>query len=124
MDLTDNSHEKIQELAGDSDIKIQEFINKDDGFTHIDNLETQAFFTKKIRFRYFSSLSSDEEINNETFIFNDEIRIASGNDEADIEKDRDNKKIIKLLIRFRRNGREKKATKKSLNYHAKIRKGR
>jgi hypothetical protein len=41
-----------------------------------------------------------------------------------MEKNKGNEKIIESLIRLRRSGRERKAIKKSLNYHAKIRKGR
>jgi hypothetical protein len=41
-----------------------------------------------------------------------------------MEKDKDNKKIIELLIRLRRSGRERKTTRKSLNYHTEIKKGR
>jgi hypothetical protein len=114
----------MQKSAGDNDIKIQEPVNKSDGFIHIDDLEAQAPPTKKVRLRYLNSSSSDEEIDNETPIFNDEVRITSEDDEADMEKNEGNEKVIKSLIRFRRSGRERKATKKSLNYHAKMRKGR
>jgi hypothetical protein len=124
MDLTDNSHEEMQELAGDSDIEMQESVNEDDGFTHIDDLEIQAFPTKKVRLRYFSSSLSDEEVNNEAPVFDDEIRIAFGDDEADMKKNGGNEEVIESLIRLRRSGRERKATKKLLNYHAEIRKGR
>ena len=57
-------------------------------------------------------------------MLNDEVRIASGDDEADMEKDENNEEIIKSLVRFCRSGRERKATRKSLNYYAEMRKGR
>ena len=124
----------MQESAGDSNIKMQEPVNESDGFIHIDDLEAQAPPTKKVRLRYLSSSSSDEEVDNEEVdneevdneapILNDEVRIASGDDEADMEKDGGNEKVIKSPVRLRRSGRERKATRKSLNYHAEMRKGR
>jgi hypothetical protein len=77
-----------------------------------------------VRLRYLSSSSSDEEVDNEAPILNDEVRIASGDDEADMEKDGGNEKVIESPVRLRRSGRKRKATRKSLNYHAEIRKGR
>ena len=114
----------MQESAGDSNIKMQEPVNESDGFIHIDDLEAQAPPTKKVRLRYLSSSSSDEEVDNETPILNDEVRIASGDDEADMEKDGGNEKVIKSPVRLRRSGRERKAIRKSLNYYVKIKKGR
>jgi hypothetical protein len=114
----------MQESAGDSNIKMQEPVNESDGFIYIDDLEAQAPPTKKVRFRYLSSSSSDEEVYNEIPIFNDEVRIASEDDEADMEKDGGNEKVIKSPVRLRRSGRERKATRKLLNYHAEMRKGR
>jgi hypothetical protein len=103
---------------------MQEPVNKGDGFIHIDNLEAQAPPTKKVRLRYLSSSSSDEEVDNETPILNDEVHIAPRDDEADMEKDRGNEEVIESPVRLRRSGRERKATRKSLNYHAEMRKGR
>jgi hypothetical protein len=77
-----------------------------------------------VRLRYLSSSSSDEEVDNEAPILNDEVRIASGDDEADMEKDGGNEEVIESPVRLRRSGRERKATRKSLNYHAEMRKGR
>jgi hypothetical protein len=102
-----------------------------------------------MKFRYLSFLSSDEkvdnekidnekidnekidneeidneEVDNEALILNDEVRIASEDDEADMEKNKGNEEIIKLSVRLRRSGKKRKATRKSLNYHAKMRKGR
>jgi hypothetical protein len=114
----------MQESAGDSNIKMQEPVNESDGFIHIDDLEAQAPPTKKVRLRYLNSSSSDEEVDNETSILNDEVRITSRDDETNMKKDKGNEEVIKSPVRLRRSGRERKATRKSLNYHAKMRKGR
>jgi hypothetical protein len=124
VDLTGDSDGEMQESVGDSDIEMQEPVNEGDGFIHIDDLEAQAPPTKKVRLRYLSSSSSDEKVDNEAPIFNDEVRIASGDDEADMEKDEGNEEVIESPVRLRRSGRERKATRKSLNYHAEMRKGR
>jgi hypothetical protein len=65
VDLTGDSDGEMQESAGDSDIEMQEPVNEGDGFIHIDDLEAQAPPTKKVRLRYLSSSSSDEEVDNE-----------------------------------------------------------
>jgi hypothetical protein len=114
----------MQELADDNNTEIQESVNESDGFTYIDDLEAQALFTKKMRFRYLSSSSSDEEVDNEILMLNDKVRIASSDDETNMEKDKGNQEVIKSPVRICRSERARKATKKSLDYYKEMRKGR
>jgi hypothetical protein len=87
-----------------------------------------------LKLTYFSDLSSDGEINKEA---TDNITEKAGkevNDDVSFELVNDvdygdNAEIIKSLvrespIRSRRNGRERQATRRSLNYYKEIRKGR
>jgi hypothetical protein len=125
IDLTADNDVEMQKSAGDNDA------NKGDKWPHIDDLYSLSFpplkkasSSKKVRINYFSDSSSNENVVNETFKLNDEIRIASSVDKADIGMDRGNEKVIKSPVRPRRSGKERKAIRKSLNYRAEMRKGR
>jgi hypothetical protein len=124
IDLTADSDVEIQESAGGSDA------DEGDEWPHIDDLypfpppPPKEPPPPKVRINYFSDLSSDEDVGNEAPELDDEVRIASSVDEADMEVDRGNEEVIESPIRPRRSERERKATRKSLNYHAEMRKGR
>jgi hypothetical protein len=104
--------------------------------------------SKKSRFHYLSS-SSDEEANDKIIKISDEAsnnadnefpeefidtvnydypsdlnKVHGFDDEADIEVEKGNTKIIESPASPRRNVRERKAIRKSLNYYKEMRKGR
>jgi hypothetical protein len=88
---------------------------------------------KRLKLTYFSDLSSDREINEEAI---DDITeeaakevIEEVNDDVPFELVDDvdyggNAKVIESPVRPRRSERERQATRRSLNYHKKMRKGR
>jgi hypothetical protein len=82
---------------------------------------------------YFGDLSSDREINEEV---TDDITekaveevIEEVNDDVSVELVDDvdyggNAEVIESPVRLRRSGRERQATRRSLDYYKKMRKGR
>jgi hypothetical protein len=88
---------------------------------------------KRLKLTYFSDSSSDREINEEV---TDDITeeaakevIEEVNDDVPFELVDDvdyggNAKVIESPVRPRRSGRERQATRRSLDYHKEMRKGR
>jgi hypothetical protein len=114
------------------------------------NMETTPAYlqSKKSRFYYLSS-SSDEEANDKIIEISDEAsdnadnefpeefidtvnydypsdlnKVHGFDDEADMEVEKGNTEVIESPAPPRRSVRERKATRKSLNYHKEMRKGR